>query len=78
MPISILSWKSHKLKRKCAHQFGAETLAISEGLAQAEYLRTVMIELTNRDFQVERPYALAGTFPVVSCTDSRGGATTTS
>ena len=43
-PISVLAWKSHKLKRKCAHQFAAETLAISEGLAMAEFMRIMYLE----------------------------------
>ncbi|CAK0909173.1 unnamed protein product, partial [Prorocentrum cordatum] len=71
--ISIQSWKSHKLKRKCAHQFGAETLAISEGMAMAELIRTMLLEIVDSEFDLMRPYLLAGRFPVISVTDSRGG-----
>ncbi|CAK0841699.1 unnamed protein product [Prorocentrum cordatum] len=71
--ISIQSWKSHKLKRKCAHQFGAETLAISEGMAMGELMRTMLLEITDSEFDLMRPYMLASKFPVISVTDSRRG-----
>ncbi|CAK0820984.1 unnamed protein product, partial [Prorocentrum cordatum] len=68
--ISIQSWKSHKLKRKCAHQFGAETLAISEGMAMAEFIRTMLLEIMDSEFDLMRPYMLASKFPVIIVTDS--------
>ncbi|CAK0794430.1 unnamed protein product, partial [Prorocentrum cordatum] len=71
--ISIQSWKSHKLKRKCARQFGAETLAISEGMAMGEFMRTMLLEITDSEFDLMRPCMLASKFPVISVTDSRGG-----
>ncbi|CAK0883540.1 unnamed protein product [Prorocentrum cordatum] len=68
--ISIQSWKSHALKRKCAHQFGAETLAISEGMAMAEFMRTMLLEIVDLFFDLMRPYLLAGRIPVINASDS--------
>ena len=72
-PISPVAWKSHKLKRKVAHQFAAEVLAVSEAMAAAEYWRTAWLELVCAEFQLQRPYALAGRLPVATVTDSKGG-----
>ncbi|CAK0848184.1 unnamed protein product, partial [Prorocentrum cordatum] len=58
--ISIQSWKSRKLKRKCAHQFGAEALAISKGMAMAELIRTMLLEIVGPEFDLMRPCLLAG------------------
>ena len=71
--ISPQAWKSHKLKRKCAHQFGAEVLAISEGLAAAEFARVMWQELTHADFDLRQPYQHAGEHAVISVTDPKGG-----
>eukprot|EP00974_Lingulodinium_polyedra_P073689 7135052-Lingulodinium_polyedra.AAC.1 len=61
--ISPVGWKSHKLKRKCAHQFAAEVLVVSEAMAAGEFMRAAWLELVERDFQLQRPYALAGRLP---------------
>ena len=72
-PITMDSWKSHKFKRTCAHQFGAETLAMSEGMAIAELTRTMLLEIVDPKFDLTRPSLLAGRFHIVSATDSKGG-----
>ncbi|CAK0875279.1 unnamed protein product, partial [Prorocentrum cordatum] len=61
--ISIQSWKSHKLKRKCAHQ----------EWRKGELIRTMLLEIMDSEFDLMRPYMPASKFPVISVTDSRGG-----
>ena len=71
--MSILPWKSRKLKRKCSRQFGAETLAVNEGMAMAEFYRVMLNEIMSEQFELTRPYALASDYQVVGLTDSKGG-----
>ena len=42
--MSPVAWKSRKFKPKCAHQFGADTVAVSDGMALAEMTRVMSLE----------------------------------
>ena len=42
---SAISWKSNKIKRICRSTLAAETMALSEGLEECLYLKSVMEEL---------------------------------
>ncbi|CAK0814301.1 unnamed protein product, partial [Prorocentrum cordatum] len=71
--ISMQSWSNHEMKRKCAHPFGAETLATSEGMAMAELSRAMLFDIGDQTHDLMGPYLLSGRSPVTSAADSRGG-----
>jgi hypothetical protein len=72
-PVSPVMWKSHKIKRKAAGTIHSEVLAISEGLAAAEYFRCMLLEACHADFAISSPYKLSARCPVLGVTDSKGG-----
>ena len=51
-PFALLSHKSHCLKRKCVSTLAAETQAMSEALAEVEWIRGLFEELTNPSFNI--------------------------
>ena len=51
-PFVLLSHKSHCLKRKCASTLAAETQVMSEALANVEWIRGLLEELTNPSFNI--------------------------
>ncbi|CAK0805749.1 unnamed protein product, partial [Prorocentrum cordatum] len=48
-------------------------ISISEGIAIAEFTRTMLLEIVDNGFDLMRPYMLASMFPFISVTDSKGG-----
>ena len=51
-PFGIISYKSHGLKRVVASTLAAETQAMSEALAEVEWIRGLFEELTNPTFDI--------------------------
>ena len=51
-PFALVSYKSHALKRKCPSTLAAETQAMSEALAEVEWIRGLYEELVNPHFDI--------------------------
>ena len=51
-PFAVVSYKSHGLKRKCDSTLAAEAHSMSEGLAEAEWVRGMFEEVTNPRFNI--------------------------
>ena len=51
-PFALLSFRSHGLQRKCPSTLAAETQAMSEALAEVEWIRGLFGELTDPRFSI--------------------------
>ena len=51
-PFGIISYRSHGLKRVTSSTLAAETLSMSEGLAEAEWVRGLFGEMVNPEFTI--------------------------
>ena len=51
-PFACVSHKSHALKRKCASTLAAESQAMSEAMAEVEWIRGLFEELVNPKFDI--------------------------
>ena len=50
--VSILAWRSHRLRRKVRSTLGAETMAMNEGTEEGDLFRAYAAETMNPDFDL--------------------------
>ena len=53
IPISVLSWRSSKLKRRVSSTMASETMALSQGLGEIEWLQVLFRDLVYGDVQTQ-------------------------
>eukprot|EP00971_Amphidinium_carterae_P173221 3434410-Amphidinium_carterae.3 len=70
-PFSIISWKSHKQRRKASSTLGAETIAASEGLSALDWTRTLFEECTRGDFSLSEWERSVASRPATLLTDCK-------
>ena len=44
-PLSLICWKSHKLRQTVKASLGSEALAMDDGMAELEWLRAMHAEV---------------------------------
>ena len=69
MKISPLSWRRAKLKRKVSSAFAAETLVLSQAVAQVEWLQVMLRSITVRDVTVRDKSSLLSPFTALAPQD---------
>eukprot|EP00971_Amphidinium_carterae_P331224 6464670-Amphidinium_carterae.1 len=70
-PLSIISWKSHKQRRKASSTLAAETIAASEGLSALDWTRTLFEECTRESFKLSDWEQMVASRPATLLTDCK-------
>ena len=70
-PVTLVSWRSHRVKRVAASASAAEAMGLSEPIAQGDWVRALWSEmvlgLSLRDWRERKDVP-----PLTSVTDSKG------
>ena len=70
-PVTLVSWRSHRVKRVVASASAAEAMGLSEAIAQGEWVRAlwseVVLGLNLREWRERKEVP-----PIISVTDSKG------
>ena len=70
--VSLLDWRSHRIKRKCRSTLAAETMALDAGVDAGIYARELMAEILVESYNPVHSGRLPSTnFPVLAVTDCR-------
>eukprot|EP00971_Amphidinium_carterae_P145961 2893124-Amphidinium_carterae.2 len=70
-PFSVISWKSHKQRRKASSTLGAETIAASEGLSALDWTRTLFEECVKESFLLSQWEQMIAPRPATLLTDCK-------
>ena len=67
-PVTVVSWRSHRVERVVASASAAEAMGLSEAIAQDDWVRSEMVlELSLREWRERKDVP-----PLISVTDSKG------
>ena len=70
--VSLLDWRSHRIKRQCRSTLAAETMSMDAGVDAAIYTRELFAEILIKDYVPSQCGRLPADFmPVVAVTDCR-------
>ena len=69
--FSILRWKSFKQDRQTHSTLGAELLALSRGLAEARWVRSMWCEAVNFDYSLKEDNAWSNQLPITAAIDCK-------
>ena len=70
-PISIICWKSYKVKRCTVNTLSAECQAMIQGVGSLHWLRALLEESRGQRLQLDRWEEQIGSTPFVAITDSK-------
>ena len=69
--FSILRWRSFKQDRQTHSTLGAELLALSRGLAETRWVRSMWCEATNAEYTIEEDHRWSVTVPITAVIDCK-------
>ena len=70
-PVSLISWKSYKLKRCTVNTLSAECQAMIQGVGALHWMRFLMAESTGERLRLDTWEDVVGKIPYIAVTDSK-------
>lgn len=70
-PVSLISWKSYKLKRCTVNTLSAECQAMIQGVGALHWMRFLMAESTGEKLRLDTWEDVVGKIPYIAVTDSK-------
>ncbi|OLQ09519.1 Copia protein [Symbiodinium microadriaticum] len=69
--MTPLRWKSYKLERRTQSTLGAELMAIARAVAEANWMRSLWAEASNRDYTLQNDLKFRNRTPLMVATDNK-------